>query len=40
MVKGWARCMYENQETVSPADFKSVGVEPVCDIPEPAPWPG
>jgi mannose-6-phosphate isomerase-like protein (cupin superfamily) len=69
MVKGWARFMYEDKETlveagdvvhqrpgirhflfdyspdmeyleiVSPADFKSVDVEPVCEIPPPTPWP-
>jgi quercetin dioxygenase-like cupin family protein len=68
MVKGWARFMYEDKETlveagdvvhqrpgirhylfdyspdmeyleiVSPADFKSVDVEPVCEIPPPTPW--
>src|SRR3954464_16072049 len=68
MTKGWARFMYEDQETlvsagdcvhqrpgirhflfdyspdmeyleiVSPADFKTIDVEPVCAIPEPAPW--
>ena len=68
MLKGWARFMYEDQETlvsagdcvhqrpgirhylfdyspdmeyleiVSPADFKSVDVEPVCAIPAPTPW--
>lgn len=68
MTKGWARFMYEDQETlvkagdvihqrpgirhylfdysedmeyleiVSPADFKTVDVEPVCPIPEPTPW--
>ena len=68
MLKGWARFMYEDKETlvsagdcvhqrpgirhylfdyspdmeyleiVSPADFKSVDVEPVCAIPEPTPW--
>ncbi len=69
MTKGWARFMYEDQETlvkagdcvhqrpgvrhylfdyspdmeyleiVSPADFKTVDVEPVCAIPDPTPWP-
>jgi quercetin dioxygenase-like cupin family protein len=68
MLKGWARFMYEDQETlvqagdcvhqrpgirhylfdyspdmeyleiVSPADFKTVDVEPVCAIPAPTPW--
>ena len=68
MIKGWARFMYEDKETlvqagdcvhqlpgiahylfdyspdmeyleiVSPADFKSVDVEPVCEIPAPTPW--
>ena len=28
----------EYLEIVSPADFKSVDVEPVCAIPEPTPW--
>jgi quercetin dioxygenase-like cupin family protein len=47
MLKGWARFMYEDKETlveeyleiVSPADFKSIDVEPVCEIPPPTPWP-
>ena len=68
MLKGWARFMYEDKETlveagdvvhqrpgirhflfdysadmeyleiVSPADFKSIDVEPVCEIPAPTPW--
>jgi quercetin dioxygenase-like cupin family protein len=68
MLKGWARFMYEDKETlvsagdcvhqrpgirhflfdyspdmeyleiVSPADFKTVDVEPACEIPEPTPW--
>jgi len=68
MVKGWARFMYEDKETlveagdvvhqrpgirhylfdyspdmeyleiVSPADFKTVDVDPVCEIPAPTPW--
>ena len=68
MVKGWARFMYGDRETlvkagdvvhqrpgishclfdyspdmeyleiVSPADFKSIDVEPVCPIPAPTPW--
>ncbi|MEO6320965.1 MAG: cupin domain-containing protein [Polaromonas sp.] len=68
MIKGWARFMYEDKETlvetgdvvhqrsgirhylfeytpdmeylkiVSPADFKSVDVEPVCEIPPPTTW--
>jgi mannose-6-phosphate isomerase-like protein (cupin superfamily) len=68
MTKGWARFMYEDQETlvkagdcvhqrpgvrhylfdyspdmeyleiVSPADFKTVDVEPVCAVPSPTPW--
>lgn len=68
MTRGWAKFMYEDQETlveagdvvrqrpgirhylfdcspdmdyleiVSPADFITVGVEPVCAIPAPAPW--
>ena len=68
MLKGWARFMYEDKETlvqtgdcvhqcpgirhylfdyspdmeyleiVSPADFKSVDVEPVCNVPLPTPW--
>ena len=68
MLKGWARFMYEDKETlvqagdvvhqrpgirhylfdyspdmeyleiVSPADFKSVDVDPVCAIPAPTPW--
>ena len=28
----------EYLEIVSPADFKTVDVAPVCDIPEPTPW--
>jgi quercetin dioxygenase-like cupin family protein len=28
----------EYLEIVSPADFKSVPVEPVCEIPKPTPW--
>ena len=28
----------EYLEIVSPADFKSVDVEPVCEIPPPTPW--
>ena len=28
----------EYLEIVSPADFKSIDVEPVCDVPSPAPW--
>ena len=28
----------EYLEIVSPADFKTVDVEPVCPIPEPTPW--
>ena len=69
MVKGWARFMYEDKETlveagdvvhqrpgirhflfdyspdmeyleiVSPADFKSVDVEPAAEVPAPTPWP-
>lgn len=68
MTKGWARFMYEDQETlvkagdcvhqrpgvrhflfdysadmeyleiVSPGDFTSIDVEPVCAVPEPTPW--
>jgi quercetin dioxygenase-like cupin family protein len=68
MLKGWARFMYEDKETlveagdvvhqrpgirhflfdyspdmeyleiVSPADFKSIDVEPACEIPPPTPW--
>ena len=68
MLKGWARFMYDDKETlveagdvvhqrpgishylfdyspdmeyleiVSPADFKSIDVEPVCAIPAPTPW--
>lgn len=68
MTKGWAKFMYEDQETlvkagdvihqrpgirhylfdyspdmeyleiVSPADFKTVDVDPVCEIPAPTPW--
>jgi quercetin dioxygenase-like cupin family protein len=68
MTKGWARFMYEDQETlvkagdcvhqrpgvrhylfdyspdmeyleiVSPADFKTVDVAPVCAIPDCTPW--
>jgi quercetin dioxygenase-like cupin family protein len=68
MTKGWARFMYEDQETlvkagdcvhqrpgvrhylfdyspdmeyleiVSPGDFTSIDVEPVCGVPEPTPW--
>jgi len=68
MLKGWARFMYEDQETlveagdcvhqrpgirhylfdyspdmeyleiVGPADFTTVDVDPVCDVPRPAPW--
>jgi quercetin dioxygenase-like cupin family protein len=70
MTKGWARFMYEDQETlvkagdcvhqrpgvrhylfdyspdmeyleiVSPADFGTVEVAPVCDIPPCTPWDG
>jgi hypothetical protein len=29
----------EYLEIVSPADFKSIDVEPVCEIPAPTPWP-
>lgn len=69
MLKGWARFMYEDKETlvsagdcvhqspgirhflfdysedmeyleiVSPADFKSIGVEGPCAVPSPTPWP-
>ena len=69
MLKGWARFMYEDQETlveagdcvhqrpgvrhylfdyspdmeyleiVSPADFKSIDVEPAAEVPAPTPWP-
>jgi hypothetical protein len=28
----------EYLEIVSPADFKSIDVEPVCAIPQPTPW--
>ena len=28
----------EYLEIVSPADFRTVDVEPACEIPEPAPW--
>ena len=28
----------EYLEIVSPADFKSIDVEPVCDVPAPTPW--
>ncbi|MGE0100043.1 MAG: cupin domain-containing protein [Hydrogenophaga sp.] len=28
----------EYLEIVSPADFKTVDVEPVCEIPKPTPW--
>ncbi len=68
MLKGWARFMYGDQETlvsagdcvhqapgivhylfdysedmeyleiVSPADFKSIGVEGPCAVPAPTPW--
>ena len=68
MIKGWAKFMYDDKETlvsagdcvhqrpgishylfdyspdmeyleiVSPADFKSIDVAPVCDVPAPAPW--
>jgi len=68
MLKGWARFMYEDKETlveagdcvhqrpgivhylfdyspdmeyleiVSPADFKSVDVEPAAEVPAPTPW--
>jgi len=68
MLKGWARFMYEDKETlveagdcvqqrpgirhylfdyspdmeyleiVSPADFKTIDVEPPCDVPAPGPW--
>jgi len=68
MLKGWARFMYEDKETlveagdcvhqrpgivhylfdyspdmeyleiVSPADFKSIDVDPVCEIPPSTPW--
>ena len=70
MTRGWARFMYEDQETlvkagdcvhqrpgvrhylfdyspdmeyleiVSPADFRTVDVPAVCDIPEPTAWDG
>jgi len=69
MLKGWARFMYEDKETlvaagdcvhqapgirhylfdyssdmeyleiVSPADFKTIDVDPVCDVPAITPWP-
>jgi quercetin dioxygenase-like cupin family protein len=68
MLKGWARFMYEDKETlveagdcvhqrpgvrhflfdyspdmeyleiVSPADFKSIDVDPVCEVPAAMPW--
>ena len=68
MIKGWAKFMYEDKETlvsagdcvhqrpgishylfdyssdmeyleiVSPADFKSIDVPAVCDVPAPVPW--
>ncbi len=68
MMKGWAKFMYEDQETlvaagdvvhqrpgirhylfdyspdmeyleiVSPADFKSIDVEPAADVPPATPW--
>jgi quercetin dioxygenase-like cupin family protein len=68
MTKGWARFMYEDQETlvkagdcvhqrpgvrhylfdyspdmeyleiVSPGDFTSIDVDPVCAVPEATPW--
>ena len=68
MIKGWAKFMYEDKETlvsagdcvhqrpgishylfdyspdmeyleiVSPADFTSIDVEPVCEVPAPTPW--
>ena len=68
MLKGWARFMYEDKETlvaagdcvhqrpgivhylfdyspdmeyleiVGPADFKSIDVPAVCDVPAPTPW--
>ena len=68
MLKGWARFMYENQETlvaagdcvhqrpgirhylfdysedmeyleiISPADFKTIPVDPVCAVPAVTPW--
>lgn len=68
MIKGWARFMYEDKETlvqagdcvhqrpgirhylfdysedmeyleiVSPADFKTIDVDPACEVPEPTPW--
>ena len=68
MIKGWAKFMYEDKETlveagdvvhqrpgiphylfdyspdmeyleiVSPADFTSVDIEPVCEVPAPTPW--
>lgn len=68
MIKGWARFMYEDRETlvragdcvhqrpgirhylfdyspdmeyleiVSPADFKTIDVEPPCEVPDPTPW--
>jgi quercetin dioxygenase-like cupin family protein len=28
----------EYLEIVSPADFKTISVDPVCDIPDPTPW--
>ena len=28
----------EYLEIVSPADFKTIDVDPVCDIPDPTPW--
>ena len=69
MLKGWARFMYEDKETlveagdcvhqrpgvshylfdyspdmeyleiVSPADFTSIDVDPVCAVPSATPWP-
>jgi hypothetical protein len=30
----------EYLEIVSPADFKTVDVPPVCNIPDPTPWDG
>jgi len=68
MLKGWARFMYEDKETlvaagdcvhqrpgirhylfdysedmeyleiVSPADFKTIPVDPVCEVPAVTPW--
>ena len=29
----------ESLEIVGPADFASIDIDPVCDVPAPQPWP-